>query len=84
MTQVMPMRIRPSNQHPVFLNNPEPRRGLPCSRERALPAVRAEGRDEGVAFGGDAGAAGKDVEADTLTEEDFADWAADGGAVVGW
>ena len=55
------MRIRPSDQHPIFLNNPKPRRGLPGSRERTLPAVRAEGRDEGVALRGNAGAPGEDV-----------------------
>lgn len=50
----MTMRIRPANQHPILLNDAEPRRGLARARQRTLPAVRAQGARERVAFGCDA------------------------------
>lgn len=82
MAQIVPVGIRTTDQNTVLLNDTESRRGLPGSGESSLPALCAEGGKHRSAFGGDTGAAGEDVKSDALTEEDLADWAADGGAVV--
>lgn len=84
MAQIVTMGIRPANQHAIFFHHPEPGRCLAGTGQGTLPAVGAQSPDESGAFGGDAGTAGEGVEGDAFTEEDFANGAADGGAVVGW
>lgn len=82
MAQVVPVGVGTTDQNAVFLDNAESRRCLSGSSKSSLPALCAEGGKHGGALGRDTGAAGQDVESDALAEEDLADWAADGGAVV--
>lgn len=78
----MPMRIRAADKDTVLLDDAESRRGLARSCHDTVPAVGAHGLNEAVALGGDAGAAGEDVESYTFPEEDFSDGSSDGGTVL--
>lgn len=82
MAEIMPVGIGTTDQNTVLLDDTEPGRCLSSSGEGSLPALCAEGGKHRGAFGGNTGAAGKDVESDALTEENLADWAADGSAVL--
>lgn len=75
------MGVSAADEDAVFFDDAEARRRLAGAGQGAGPAVGPEGRDQRGALGGDAGAAGEDVEGDTLAEEDLAHGAADGGAV---
>lgn len=82
--QVVAVRVRTTNEDTVFLNDTEAGCGLACSCEGPLPPVGAERCNHRGALASDAGAAGEDVQGDALAEEDLADGAADGGAVLDW
>lgn len=60
------MRISATDEDAVLLDHAESRRGLAGSRQRASPAVRAQGGDEVGALGCYAGAASEDVEGDAF------------------
>lgn len=80
--EVVAVGVGAADKKAVFLDDAEARRGLAGAGERALPAVGAQGGNKGGTLGCDAGAAGEDVEGDALAEEDLADGAADGGAML--
>lgn len=78
------MGVGAADQDAVFLNDPEARGRLPRSGEGAGPAGFAEGGGERGGFGGDAGAAGEDVEGDAFAEQDLAHGPAHGRDVRDW
>ena len=84
MAQVVAVGIRAADQDSIFLNHAEAGRCLACAGQCPLPALCEQRGDHAIAFRGDAGAAGEDVESDPFAEEDFADWAADCGAFGDW
>jgi len=75
------VRIDAADEHAVFLDEAEAGRCFARAGERVRVAGGAEEGEETCGGGGDAGAAGEGVEGDAFAEEDFADRAADGGAV---
>lgn len=78
----MSVWIGPAGEHPVFLNQPETRRCLPSSRQNTLPSLGTQGSEHRGTLTGDTGAPCEDVERYALAQEDLANGAAYGGAVL--
>lgn len=77
----MAVRVCAADQDTVFLHDAEAGRGLAGAGQDAGPSLGAESGQCRSGFGGDAGAAGENVEGDTFTEEDLANGTAHGCAV---